>query len=402
MSQDERLNKQFLLLDRLLTEQRQLWQFRPFALLDLPWRHSHPRLCRWLEQLQPLQVEAMEQDSDALTEQLAAFVAPAKTLAALCRLPQTPRSPPPQPLPAWLGNHVPGRKWQQVQAFEQAIDDPQLPLLEWCAGKGHLGRLLAFQRRQPVHSLELDARLCQQGQQLADRRGLEMRFTRADALAAEAASMVQQQQHAVALHACGELHLRLLVLAGERKTRALSISPCCYHLISGDQYRPLSEPARGSQLRLDRHDLRLPVQETVTAGQRIDRLRHREVHWRLSFDLLQRQVRGEDRYLNTPNLKKSLLGGEFADYCHWVAGQKSLQLPEQLDYDGFLAAGARRYRQVQRMELVRHLFRRPLELWLVLDRALYLQQQGYRVSVSEFCPRHLTPRNILIEARCLG
>ncbi len=36
------------------------------------------------------------------------------------------------------------------------------------------------------------------------------------------------------------------------------------------------------------------------------------------------------------------------------------------------------------MELVRHLFRRPLELWLVLDRALFLQEQGYRVEVGSF------------------
>ena len=51
-----------------------------------------------------------------------------------------------------------------------------------------------------------------------------------------------------------------------------------------------------------------------------------------------------------------------------------------------------------RMELVRHLFRRPLELWLVLDRALFLQEQGYQVELSQFCARELTPRNILIHA----
>ena len=64
----------------------------------------------------------------------------------------------------------------------------------------------------------------------------------------------------------------------------------------------------------------------------------------------------------------------------------------------FERAGAARLPVVARMELVRHLFRRPLELWLVLDRALFLQEQGYRVELSEFCPRHLTPRNILIHA----
>ncbi|MEC8139802.1 MAG: methyltransferase, partial [Pseudomonadota bacterium] len=52
----------------------------------------------------------------------------------------------------------------------------------------------------------------------------------------------------------------------------------------------------------------------------------------------------------------------------------------------------------ERVELVRHVFRRAIEVWLVLDRALYLQQQGYQVTVSTFCEKQLTPRNILIQA----
>ena len=73
-------------------------------------------------------------------------------------------------------------------------------------------------------------------------------------------------------------------------------------------------------------------------------------------------------------------------------------MPDGLDYAAFEAGGAQRLPIVARMELVRHLFRRPLELWLVLDRALYLQEQGYRVQIGEFCDKPLTPRNILIHA----
>jgi len=47
---------------------------------------------------------------------------------------------------------------------------------------------------------------------------------------------------------------------------------------------------------------------------------------------------------------------------------------------------------------VQHLFRRPLELWLVLDVAMYLQEQGYQVSLSELCAPELTPRNLLLQA----
>ena len=49
-----------------------------------------------------------------------------------------------------------------------------------------------------------------------------------------------------------------------------------------------------------------------------------------------------------------------------------------------------------RIELVRHLFQRPLELWLLLDRALFLTEKGYRVTMGTFCEKRLTPRNVLI------
>jgi hypothetical protein len=50
------------------------------------------------------------------------------------------------------------------------------------------------------------------------------------------------------------------------------------------------------------------------------------------------------------------------------------------------------------MELVGHLFRRPLEVWLMLDRVLYLEEQGARVGLGTFCDKPVTPCNIVIDA----
>ncbi len=202
----------------------------------------------------------------------------------------------------------------------------------------------------------------------------------------------------MALHACGDLHTHLLTRVAEGRAQGVTLSPCCYHLIRGEHYAPLSRAARASALRLGKSDLKLPLQETVTGGARIARLREREVVWRLAFDCLQRQVRGVDEYLPVPNLQKSLLTGGFEDFCHWAAERKGMGLPAGLDYAALLAQGERRFGDVARMELVRHLFRRPLEIWLLLDRALFLEEQGYRVEVGTFCPKPMTPRNLLIRA----
>ena len=65
----------------------------------------------------------------------------------------------------------------------------------------------------------------------------------------------------------------------------------------------------------------------------------------------------------------------------------------------FERAGWQRLREVMRYSIVRHAFRRALEIWLVLDAAVHLEKSGYSVSLSSFCERTLTPRNLLISAR---
>ena len=72
------------------------------------------------------------------------------------------------------------------------------------------------------------------------------------------------------------------------------------------------------------------------------------------------------------------------------------------DWTALEAAGWERLAQVRNLELVRGLFRRPLELWLVLDRALYLSDNGYEVQVGEFCDSQLTPRNLMVLAQRCG
>ncbi|RRJ82291.1 methyltransferase [Aestuariirhabdus litorea] len=387
---------QFQQLDRLLLALRPYWQLRPFAELQLPWENN-PDLQAFLARLSDEQLDRLEANMQSRTAALAPFIPEVDTLMALSQA---------QPLPlqraplqdAALSFGVPGRKWQQVTAFCATLPQESLPFLEWCAGKGHLGRVLHRVHGHPVTSLELQTELCHAGDRLTQRHGSNCRMQACDVLSDEVLQHLQPGQHAVALHACGQLHLQLLQQASRQQVQRVSLSPCCYHLIAADRYQPLSEHAQASPLRLSRHDLRLAVQETVTAGARERRHRDREFHWRLSFDLLQRILRGKNSYLNCPAVPRSLLGKRFRDFCAYMAQHKGLTLDPALDYDRFEREGLARTAIVSRIELVRHLFRRPLELWLVLDRALYLQQQGYRVTVGEFCDYRLTPRNLLILA----
>ncbi|QJP07262.1 methyltransferase [Pseudomonas multiresinivorans] len=391
------LLQRFLALDAFLLEHQALWRPKPFTVLELPWEHSHPELATWLRS------RSLE-DADAVhnaPEQLDA-PAPFPTLAAIAaelsvvgELPATPVGK----LPNLLTVDVPGRKWQQIEAFASCLDFAEAPQqwLDWCAGKGHLGRLLARDGK-PLLSLEFDSALVEDGQRLSDRLQLQARHRQQDVLAPNAHEHLQAGHTAVALHACGDLHVRLLQLASSHGCRQLAVAPCCYNRIDSEHYQPLSNAAQSSPLRLSREDLRLPQAETVTAGARVRRQRDASMARRLAFDLLQREVRGSDGYLPIPPVSPTWLAKSFADYCRDLAALRGLDLPTVVDWLPLEARGWQRLAQVRNLELVRGLFRRPMELWLVLDRALFLEDQGYRATLGAFCATRMTPRNLLLLA----
>lgn len=383
-------------LDTLLTSNRELWQFMPFASNQLVWTQSHPGLCQWLLSLDDEAIARYIEEGDALSQALAEWIPDAPELYQLAMTESYPSQQ--KSLPKGLDVGIPGRKWQQITAFNQVIPALELPWLEWCAGKGHLGRVLAASHGTAVTSLEWQQALCEEGEAAARKLKLPIDFVQGDAFDPASEQHICSQQHAVALHACGDLHVSLLQRVAAKQGRAVSISPCCYHLIRAKHYQPLSRIGRQSTLILSKHDLRLPLQETVTAGQRVRKQRFVEVSFRLGFDSLQRFVRGCDDYMPVPNVQKAQLNDGFEEFCRWAADKKQVTLPAGIDYQYWQQMGENRFALVERMELVRQLFRRPLEMWLVYDRACYMEESGYQVSVGTFCSKPITPRNILIHA----
>ncbi len=402
-------------LDLALQTHSALWLPRPFRELELPWRHTHPQLHAWLLSLSGDQVELFENDHKTLCDALATFVPDLAELPALVDVPGTGDRPGPSAassvaLPTGFDWGIGGRKWAQVVAFADAIGAPPSAghngasartsaheYLDWCAGKAHLARYLAQTTGAPARALERNAELVAAGQALADRQHLPVTLHVQDVLHVDVRRHLTTRSHVLALHACGRLHVRLLRLAAEQALPRLSVAPCCHYLCDADD-TALSQVGRSSPLQFTPEDLHLAVQETVTSGRSQQHLRARESAWRLGFDVLQRQLRGTDSYLNTPSAPRELLRTDFSTFVAWAAMRRGIALPAALPFGEFESIGHARHAAVTRLALVRHAFRRPLECLLIYDRAHYLEEQGYTVRVSAFCPRRVTPRNLLIDA----
>ena len=365
------------------------------------WTLRYPELAAMLVELTDAECQHLDDAPVELATQASRWLPSLEAYADMVQLPEllpSDEGASAATLPEIRATDMPGRKRLQSGAFVAALAPLEHSALDWCCGKGHLSRTLAPFCTGEIQGFEWNPELVRDGNRLAQHFGDRVSIGCQDVMVEDLA--LPDSHHGVALHACGDLHRQLLKRGSEAGLPRLSISPCCYHLTEQDIYRPLSGRASSYQKALQpgRNDLRLAVQETVTAPARVREQTRRISQWRLGFDGLQRHLRGHDEYLPVPSHPARLLNEGFPAFCQWAAAKKHLELPGTLDFDHWLAFGERRLAQVRRHELVRHLFRRPLELWMVLDYAIFLEEQGYRVRLGQFCDRALTPRNLLLDA----
>ncbi len=379
-------------LDTTLLAWRDLWHPQPFREARPGWCEQWPALTAALLALSDADAAHLNDDVADALRWLAGYLPDIDALLPLIDIPAAEHAPPPVPGERWAWE-IPGRKRAQIEAFAGAVQPGGEGVIDWCGGKGHLGRLLGLAWQQPVHTLEIDAALCADGEQLARRIGLDHRFLERDALAV--ADWPRQGQHAVALHACGNLHRRLVEHGAGAGVARFDVAPCCYYRGVETHYQPLSA---GSQLQLTRDDTRLAVTETVTASPRLTRQRDHDIAWKLAFTEWRAQV-SDAPYKTFKPVPAPWLRGSFADFLARMAARENLPAPEARHLGAIETAGWQRQREVMRLSIPRHACRRALELWLALDLAEYLEARGYAPSLTTFCDRQLTPRNLLLSAR---
>ncbi|MEW5838262.1 MAG: methyltransferase [Pseudomonadota bacterium] len=386
-------------LGALLNASAALWRPAPFHYAVQPWAGDYPVLFEAIAKLSAGQVEAFHADEPALRGWLQGFIPGMGDLNALVDVPRWSAAPMPRSGLHAPERDVPGRKWAQIEALgglALAQLDQAGEVLDWCAGKAHLGRLIGLHSGLPVRSLERDAALCAQAERLAARDGIALTAEVCDVLALPPGHVLAPGTLACALHACGDLHLTLLDQAQSASPAGLLIAPCCYHRTSRAIYRARSSVGRACGLALGREDLRVAVLETATAGHA-----QREADKRRKARLLALQHWGAQhgRALQDYARLRDLARGEYGAALRRACERLAWPLPDADALVELLAHGERRAAEVRAFELIRAAIRRPLELWLVLDMALGLEEAGFAVEVGEFCAGAITPRNLLIRAR---
>ena len=396
--------ERFEALTAFLIAHREVWTPRPFVEQPVSWEASHPAVGAWLRRRTLDELEALEADIHSPLEgapvELERWRAQSRALSSLSLLDLAPVDALSQPA---LRFRVPQRKWRQIEAFAAAVDDAcgghRGRIVDWCAGKGHLGRALSVAHGVTTTVVERREDLFASGQKLARRAGASCDFVAADALAPETVSVLEGCGLAVSMHACGALTDSLLRGVCQHRVPVSVSALCCYHFLGREEtYTPLSARGQRSGLALTPTLLRLPIFDEVVARPRERLARRREMAFRAGLSLLMKEITGVDRYYSPGNLSPALLKGSFVDFCQRLLARDGVRSPTGVSIAAFEAPGQAYAIRARLLGMARAVFRRPLELWLVLDRALFLQESGRRVALSRFCIREVTPRNLLLSS----
>lgn len=421
----------FKALADFVSSHRALWQEHSFYLglgRDPDWVKSQPDLAKAVAQLSLSQAQDLADSDSALWQFLAQTQGDFKPLAQLCALPPSTvglntelNSQLNTEFESHFNTGIPGRKWQQIKAFLASVPNPSGEFLEWCGGKAHLGRAASQLWQASGSSFDIDPVLVRAAEGLSNKHlsntnqskehlasTLVLKHYCCDAFSAQAEQLLGDHSHALALHACGGLHVQLIKKAAEHKLPRLTIAPCCYHRFNPqNNFKPISERASqyldALELNFTELDLRTAVTMSATAQAYDRRTRSESQIWRLGFDELQRDVLRRDEYRPMPSFSKTWLKGSFEAFCRrqWLQLGYSEDLLA-VNFADYLDKGAQRFLQVSQYDLARLAFRRAIELVVVYDRAMFLEEQGYTVELSEFCDSSVSPRNILLQAQRLS
>ncbi|MCB9575766.1 MAG: methyltransferase [Polyangiaceae bacterium] len=313
-------------------------------------------------------------------ENLVAFCARTEALAAPYRGTTT--------APASVQRGVKLRKSAQIEALlaECRAAKPPQRIVDFGAGLGHLTRALASELDVEAVGVECDPVRVAAAERLG---GARFRVADAAEVALAAGDLV------VGLHACGALGDTLVERAAAHGADVLLVS-CCPHKTTAAERRSISREGAGlglSRIALGAaniaHLQRVEDMDRVMSGRRerfaLRRLlERRDVH----------EPAGHELY----GVPRRRVGKGLAACAEIAFRRRGLAPPSAAELSWAEREAAREHGRVRRLNLPRYRLARMAELFIVFDRAAYLSERGYQVSVRALFPFDVSSRNVAIFA----
>lgn len=385
------VEKNTIEIGQFLMKHQEFLHGRPFWEETLAWEEKYPELSACLRSWSSEEVETFERCPHLHPRSPSALKDMFERAGTLTELPilyneNTCLAPK-------LSYNIKGRKWAQITHLISVMNQSHHGFVDWCCGKGHLGRTLSRVLDVPLLGLDIDKELIAQARELSTSLS-HHQFTQCNVL--QEVEIPDLHGTIVALHSCGDLLDRAIKTMLDQKIQQGIFVSCCYHRIQSLHWIPKSQKCAKQHVKLDRFELRIPSTFEYSASAKIRNRRRREMLYRVGFDLLLRDILGNQNYQKIDSVPDKWKDLSFEEFVQYISKRECILIPRQTNLNQYLERGQHKLNQVRGLGSLRSLFSRLIELLVVGDRALWLQEQGRDTVVGIFAPEEVTPRNAVI------
>lgn len=275
-------------------------------------------------------------------------------------------------------------------------------------GMGHLARICVKNFHWNFHSIDRNPELQEKGRWWRERSRTidksKLNFVEAEfsdkADEAVDALFAREKSLSIGLHTCGPLALSQMKKS--LKSSLIVNFGCCYDKM--DLSKDLNRSVLARELGLTWSKPSLFLATRGRKGMTVEEfaLLKRVNDYRFAIDLFFREKYPELGFVIAGDAPKALYAEDFSVYA--LTRFEKLGMARKHTAEELLAFYERpgiqeEIRALFAAHMIQNVFARPLELAILIDRALWLEEQGFAVKALEVFDRDASPRNIAIIAR---
>ena len=201
----------------------------------------------------------------------------------------------------------------------------------------------------------------------------------------------------VGLHSCGQLSSKLLQAAVHYQVRGILNFGCCYFKYDHSRYEHLSMHAKSNPLFINEQGLTLATRAHTFISKQDFHNKFQVKSFRFGLHLLLYELLEQKQFITMGD-------SPIKDYFNGFSSYVLKKLEERHIKHTLTAKVIDNYfseqdiqKKIRKMflcNLIRWFFGRPLELYILLDRAVYMQEHGYHTTLTQYFDEKISPRNV--------
>lgn len=386
-----------------------IWQNEIMLLYPQPFDHFNPQ---WLDEINQIEdIELLYQ----LEKKLHQKVIKGKDLydfyECVENLTRFPHSPPLPEMPenkyTWL--HIIPKKKHEIKQLAPVIhhfyQQKQIErMIDIGGGIGLLSQTISNAYQLKITSVDMDGKLQETGRRRHEKNAqgqqkVEFKQIKVSKDEPQFLEELNSKRMTVGLHTCGSLAVSQIQASAQKKVKTIINLGCCYLKLNGSNEQNISSFAQHNPLLMNPFALTLACGAHRKASLEDVTYKRSVKYYRYAIHTLLFDHYNRSDILSFGNDGPKVYDGSFAQYVKIQFPKFGLtiaQTDEELQ-----SYFEKKLPMIQRMYaagFIRDAFSRVLEVYLLLDRAIYLEENNYEVEIVELFDGNISPRNLAIIA----